>query len=418
MIDLLTVGLCVILFAITYYWLTKPLNRIKHFDDFGVFLNKIKINRPYSQEYLVQLKKIRFLDRIPPVYPNGWFCIAESRQIKLKEVVPIIFLGQQLTLIRSETGKVYLIDSYCPHLGANFSVGGRVVNDNCIQCPFHGWIFNAETGICMRIPYETSSTIPEQAKVSTWPVVEKNMHIYAWYHCDGNDPEWEIPDIDEIINGEWQYKGRTEHEINCHIQEIPENGADIAHLNYLHLSGINNGNDITKIEMENPEPLVRHVWNGRWEQQPEPNKHIGVMYLKQIMTIMKIPMPFTSSDLQARQIGPGIVYMMFDFGWLGRGIVLQHITPEEPLFQRARFVMYSNLPKLYANFFLLCEAIHFERDIYVWNHKCYVKRPLLTKNDGPISKHRRWYNQFYSDNSPRLELNGTLSNDVKSIFDW
>nr|CDQ04620.1 Bm2160, isoform b [Brugia malayi] len=50
--------------------------------------------------------------------------------------------------------------------------------------------------------------------------------------------------------------------------------------------------------------------------------------------------------------------MMFDFGLLGRGIVLQHVTPEEPLLQRARFVMYSNLPKLYANFFLLCEAVH------------------------------------------------------------
>ncbi|EJW73286.1 hypothetical protein WUBG_15805 [Wuchereria bancrofti] len=123
------------------------------------------------------------------------------------------------------------------------------------------------------------------------------------------------------------------------------------------------------------------------------------MYLKQVMTVMKIPIPLTYSDLQARQIGPGIVYMMFDFGLLGRGIVLQHVTPEEPLLQRARFVI-------------------FERDIYIWNHKCYVKRPLLTKSDGPILKHRRWYNQFYAENSPRLELDGTLSNEVKSIFDW
>lgn len=51
--------------------------------------------------------------------------------------------------------------------------------------------------------------------------------------------------MDEIINGEWEYKGRTEHEINCHIQEIPENGADIAHLNYLHLAGVNNGSFIS-----------------------------------------------------------------------------------------------------------------------------------------------------------------------------
>lgn len=41
--------------------------------------------------------------------------------------------GEQLTLLRSESGKVFLIDSYCPHLGASFSVGGRVVDDNCVQ---------------------------------------------------------------------------------------------------------------------------------------------------------------------------------------------------------------------------------------------------------------------------------------------
>lgn len=50
--------------------------------------------------------------------------------------------------------------------------------------------------------------------------------------------------------------------------------------------------------------------------------------------------------------------MQFDFGWLGRGVVLHHVTPEEPLLQRARFVMYSNLNPIYAKFFMLSEANH------------------------------------------------------------
>lgn len=54
--------------------------------------------------------------------------------------------------------------------------------------------------------------------------------------------------------------------------------------------------------MSSSEPIIRHVWNGRWEQLPEPEKHIAVMYLKQVMTIMKIPVPLTFSDLQARQV--------------------------------------------------------------------------------------------------------------------
>ncbi len=89
--------------------------------------------------------------------------------------------GRNVALLRSESGVVYLIDSYCPHLGANLAVGGRVVDNNCVQCPFHGWIFSAETGKCTRIPYDEGSSIPDQARIAVWPVVERNHIIYAWY---------------------------------------------------------------------------------------------------------------------------------------------------------------------------------------------------------------------------------------------
>ncbi|VDM23876.1 unnamed protein product [Toxocara canis] len=391
---------------IVYRWLVRPLNRIRRLGDVGFYFGEPQLKGRYRERQIERLGRLRAIGNIPPVYPNGWFCIAESNQIRSKEV-----RGQQLTLLRSEAGKVYLIDSYCPHLGASFSVGGRVVDDNCVQCPFHGWIFSGETGKCTRIPYNIQS-IPEQAKVSVWPVVERNRHIYVWFHCDGKEPNWEVPEIEEVENGEWPYQGRTEHEILCHIQDLPENGSDIAHLNYLHLAGVNKGNHDTL------DPLIRHVWDGRWEPQPEPNEHIAIMYLEQVMTIMKMRIPLTSSNLCAKQIGPGIVQMMFDFGWLGKGVVMHHVTPEEPMFQRARFVMYATLPKLFAKFFLISEANHFERDIFVWTNKRYVRPPVLVKNDGPIGRHRRWYSQFYSENSPKLNRDGTLTNQPKSIFDW
>lgn len=44
-----------------------------------------------------------------------------------------------------------------------------------------------------------------------------------------------------------------------------------------------------------------------------------------------------------------------------------------------------------------------ERDIMVWNHKKYVK-PLLVKEDQAIVRHRRWFSQFYSTNSPRFSF--------------
>uniref|UniRef100_A0AC35EYK3 Cholesterol 7-desaturase n=1 Tax=Panagrolaimus sp. PS1159 TaxID=55785 RepID=A0AC35EYK3_9BILA len=331
-----------------------------------------------------RMKKLRVLGDLPPVYPNGWFCIAESSELKPKQIKPVTFMGQNLTLFRGDSGSVHLLDSYCPHLGANFNIGGRIVDNNCIQCPFHGWIFSGDTGKCTKIPYSPSDKIPSKAAVSVWPIVERNCHIYVWYHCDGEEPTWEIPIISEAESGEWKYKGRTEHEIMCHIQEIPENGADIAHLNYLHLAGVNEGNDITRIKMDKTEPLIKHIWNGKWEPQDEPNKHAATMFLKQYMTFAGIQIPLTYTDLKAVQIGPGIVHMHLDFGFLGRGIVMQHITPEDAVQQRARFVMFAKTTAAFAKFYLVSEANHFERDIFIWTNKRYVKNPLYCKDDGPI----------------------------------
>ena len=55
-------------------------------------------------------------------------------------------------MFRGQDGKAYVVDAYCPHLGANLAVGGRVVG-NCIECPFHGWQFRGNDGKCERIPY-------------------------------------------------------------------------------------------------------------------------------------------------------------------------------------------------------------------------------------------------------------------------
>lgn len=67
-------------------------------------------------------------------------------------VFTVIILGEQLAVFRDQDGKSYVVDSYCPHLGANLAVGGRVVG-NCIECPFHGWQFRGNDGKCVKIPY-------------------------------------------------------------------------------------------------------------------------------------------------------------------------------------------------------------------------------------------------------------------------
>ena len=97
---------------------------------------------------------------MPPLYPNGWIPILESSAIDVNQVKSVLCFGKELAVVRGSKRQIYVIDSYCPHLGANFAVGGKVYQNecqqDCIKCPFHGWSFRVDDGTCSNVPYEES----------------------------------------------------------------------------------------------------------------------------------------------------------------------------------------------------------------------------------------------------------------------
>lgn len=167
-------------------------------------------------------------------------------------------LGQHFVIFRSEDGKPYVLDAYCPHLGANLGVGGKVIGD-CIQCPFHHWMFRGVDGTCKNIPYTTSPTIPKGAAVKAWQSCEVNDEIFVWHHME-NDKPWSIPVIKEIENKDWIFYGQNDFLVNCHIQDVPENGADVAHLNAVHDANILVGSDL-RDSNKKWGSFAKHVWN-------------------------------------------------------------------------------------------------------------------------------------------------------------
>lgn len=83
-----------------------------------------------------------------------------SHSLVLTSFPKSVFLpGEQVAVFRGTEGKAYVVDAYCPHLGANLAVGGRVVGQS-IECPFHGWQFRGEDGKCVRIPYAEKGEKP------------------------------------------------------------------------------------------------------------------------------------------------------------------------------------------------------------------------------------------------------------------
>ncbi|XP_078405784.1 cholesterol 7-desaturase nvd isoform X1 [Cetorhinus maximus] len=355
-----------------------------------------------KRQAAIEVRRRRKRGELPPVYPNGWYRLLDSQQLREGQVKNITIFGEQVAVYRGQDGHAYVVDAYCPHLGANLAVGGRVIG-NCIECPFHGWQFRGEDGKCIKIPY--AEKVPDFAKVKTWHSCELNCTVFVWFHCDGIDPSWNIPQQEEIQSREWVYRGRTEHYINCHIQEIPENAADIAHLSHLHTPSMLSGSDLryTRARLWN---FAQHNWKVEWNPEPEPNKHCSRMQVNHTFYILGRHFSLLDVHVVARQVGPGIVYMLFNHSFLGRGVILHCVTPVEPLLQRVTHCIYyqASIPTIIPKFIMKAECIQFERDVMIWNNKKYISKPLLVKEDSAIARHRRWYTQFYSQNSPHFTM--------------
>ncbi|XP_061400841.1 cholesterol 7-desaturase nvd, partial [Musca vetustissima] len=198
----------------------------------GGFINVVK-----RKDSINKLRKIG-LKELPPPYPNGWYSILESFELKTGEARNVFALGEHLVVFRTLNSSVYVLDAYCPHLGANIGAG-RVIGDT-IECPFHKWRFRGTDGACVHVPYSSCGKT-KSSKIRNWTSREVNHNIYIWYSVDVEQIPWDIPTLSEIDNNELVYHGRNEFFVNCHIQEIPENGADLAHFTAVHDTCFLNG---------------------------------------------------------------------------------------------------------------------------------------------------------------------------------
>ena len=188
------------------YIITTPQNR-----DVGYLITPGKTKKDITN----MVRNRRKVGDIPPPYPNGWYEIMRSEDLPVGGAKAVSLIGQHFAVFRRENGQVSIMDAYCPHLGANLGVGGQV-HGNCIECPFHGWQFDGETGQCTSIPY--ASKVPSFAKTKVWPSLEINKLILVWYDVDGKEPQFYPEELSCIKNGKWKYKGYTVHLINAHCQ--------------------------------------------------------------------------------------------------------------------------------------------------------------------------------------------------------
>jgi len=306
----------------------------------------------------------------PHPIPMGWFAVGAADDFPAGQLARRHYVGSELLVWRDDDGTPHVWDAYCPHLGADLGVGGRV-EGSCVTCPFHEWQFGAD-GSNVHIPYADRTNA--LARVRTYPTIERFGMVLFWYHPDPDvSPKWEIPEIDALDGKDIAVA--YDWEVAAPWQEIAENGFDIAHFVSVH--GLKEMADLGEIRFDGPFRRTR----------------IDARY-----TTAKGPY---EGWQESNSYGPGVGTTQFHI--FGDAFLLALPTPIDRERTHARFLwVYGDDeasqktgPKFSAEV-----KRQFEQDIPIWESKRFLARPALASIEKPIMDFRGWAKQFYAEDAP------------------
>jgi phenylpropionate dioxygenase-like ring-hydroxylating dioxygenase large terminal subunit len=301
-----------------------------------------------------------------PEFPMGWYSVARSGELLVGEVTSVQAFDRELALYRTRSGVPVLQDAFCPHLGANLGVEGRVVGES-IRCPFHGWRFGTD-GECKEIPY--CEEIPERAKVRIWNCEEKNNEIYMWYHPQNTAPQWELPDFPELNDPNWTAPRYAEFLVPAHVQDIAENSCDPVHFQYVHRQP-----DVPPSEVTIDE-------DGR------------TLHLHTDATQADIP-----SHLHAIVYNPGFAMVRNTYGPNAEMVMYNSAQPINKHETRMRWTLSvrREIEDLAGDDVMKGIIDGISDDYPIWANKVHKHRPVFCKGDETLVLFRKWVRQFYID---------------------
>ncbi len=160
------------------------------------------------------------------LFTRSWYPICLSSAATDRHVRGFDFLDGRVIVFRNQNGAAQVMSAYCPHMGADLSIGDVV--DGRIRCVFHHWQYGND-GRCERMA--NGKKAPATARLFVYPSQERFGIIWAY---NGIDPHYNLPDMpfpdDELV-----------FKIRPFGQTLPvdpwivcANTPDMQHIKYLH----------------------------------------------------------------------------------------------------------------------------------------------------------------------------------------
>ena len=141
--------------------------------------------------------------------------------------------GEPIVLAR-ESDNIFALRDICPHRAVPLSAG--CVKSGTVECPYHGWRFGLEDGLCKEIPAlpQDSDMEVERIGVRTYPIRQAGPLIWIYLRSNPKDissppiepPEFDLPRARATLD--------DEVELACHIDHAVIGLMDPAHGPYVH----------------------------------------------------------------------------------------------------------------------------------------------------------------------------------------
>ena len=106
-----------------------------------------------------------------------WWPICLNESVSTDKPIGIKLDDIELAVFRDASGSIRAVEDRCPHRRAPLSLG-RITPQGDIQCGYHGWTFNGETGDISGFPNLDPGERLPRCHIDTYTALEENGVIY------------------------------------------------------------------------------------------------------------------------------------------------------------------------------------------------------------------------------------------------
>lgn len=160
------------------------------------------------------------------LFSQSWFPICLSTELPKGKLRGENFLDGKVVAFRGEDGVARVMSAFCPHLGADLSVGD--VTGNHVRCAFHRWEYGGD-GSCVKTAI--GDPAPAKAKLFKFPTIERYGIIWAF---NGEAPDFDVPNFakpdDEIAIRTFRFP----EPLRCDPWVFAANTPDMQHFKVVH----------------------------------------------------------------------------------------------------------------------------------------------------------------------------------------